>query len=107
MRELFADVPEACDNTLEIAKRIDIRIPEKIFYLPDYPVPQAGRRAHDAGPARARRNRRDEYLRRDLRSAGLIERYGAERATNDAGAARAARVRTRRHHRRWASRRTS
>lgn len=40
MRTLFSDVPEACDNTLEIAKRIDIRIPEKIFYLPDYPVPQ-------------------------------------------------------------------
>ncbi len=40
MRELFADVPEACDNTLEIVKRIDIKIPEKIFYLPDYPVPK-------------------------------------------------------------------
>ena len=33
MRELFADVPEACDNTLEIVKRIDLKIPEKIFYL--------------------------------------------------------------------------
>jgi DNA polymerase-3 subunit alpha len=40
MRELFADVPEACDNTLAIAKRIDIKIPEKVFYLPDYPVPK-------------------------------------------------------------------
>lgn len=40
MRELFADVPEACDNTLEIVKRIDITIPEKVFYLPDYPVPK-------------------------------------------------------------------
>jgi DNA polymerase-3 subunit alpha len=40
MRELFADVPDACDNTLEIVKRIDITIPEKIFYLPDYPVPK-------------------------------------------------------------------
>jgi DNA polymerase III alpha subunit len=40
MRELFADVPEACDNTLEIVKRIDIKIPEKVFYLPDYPVPK-------------------------------------------------------------------
>jgi len=30
-------VPEACDNTLEIVKRIDLKIPEKIFYLPDYP----------------------------------------------------------------------
>jgi DNA polymerase-3 subunit alpha len=40
MRELFADLPEACDNTLEIVKRIDIKIPEKVFYLPDYPVPK-------------------------------------------------------------------
>jgi DNA polymerase-3 subunit alpha len=40
MRELFADVPEACDNTLEIVKRIDIKIPDKVFYLPDYPVPK-------------------------------------------------------------------
>ena len=40
MRELFADVPEACDNTLAIVKRIDIKIPEKIFYLPDYPGAQ-------------------------------------------------------------------
>ena len=34
MRELFADVPEACDNTLAIVKRIDIRIPEKTFQHP-------------------------------------------------------------------------
>jgi DNA polymerase III subunit alpha len=40
MRELFADIPEACDNTLEIVKRIDITIPDKVFYLPDYPVPK-------------------------------------------------------------------
>jgi len=39
MRELFADLPDACDNTVAIADRIDIRIPEKIFHLPDYPVP--------------------------------------------------------------------
>ena len=39
MRELFADVPDACDNTVVIANRIDIKIPEKIFYLPDFPVP--------------------------------------------------------------------
>jgi DNA polymerase-3 subunit alpha len=42
MRQLFADIPEACDNTLEIVKRIDLKIPEKVFYLPDYPVPLRG-----------------------------------------------------------------
>ncbi len=61
MRELFADIPEACDNTLEIVKRIDITIPEKVFYLPDYPVPRVARPAtpeyaapapvHGAAPA--------------------------------------------------------
>jgi DNA polymerase-3 subunit alpha len=45
MRELFADIPEACDTTLEIVKRIDITIPEKVFYLPDYPVPRVPRPA--------------------------------------------------------------
>ncbi len=41
MRELWSDLPEACDNTVRIAERVDIRIPEKIFHLPQYPVPQA------------------------------------------------------------------
>ena len=41
MRELWSDLPEACENTVEIAKRVDIRIPEKIFHLPQFPVSQA------------------------------------------------------------------
>jgi DNA polymerase-3 subunit alpha len=95
MRELFADVPEACDNTVEIAKRIDLKIPEKIFYLPDYPVPKtaaedvagvlAGRLAeagNDAAPDRAVEMSADEYLRL-LCERGLVERYGAERAATD------------------------
>ncbi len=40
MRELWSDLPEACENTVRIAERVDIRIPEKIFHLPQYPVPQ-------------------------------------------------------------------
>jgi DNA polymerase-3 subunit alpha len=73
MRELFADIPEACDNTLEIVKRIDIKIPDKVFYLPDYPVPKT-----DAlfGPTA------EEYLREQCEH-GLLERYGAERVQND------------------------
>ncbi len=97
MRELFADVPEACDNTLEIVKRIDIKIPEKIFYLPDYPVPKtpaedvAGVLAQ-AGPdglvseidtARNLALSAEDYLRL-LCEQGLVERYGAERARDDA-----------------------
>ncbi|HEY6233912.1 MAG TPA: DNA polymerase III subunit alpha [Candidatus Elarobacter sp.] len=97
MRELFADVPEACDNTLEIVKRIDIKIPKKIFYLPDYPVPKtpaedvAGVLAQ-AGPdglvseidaARNLAMSADDYLRLVCEQ-GLIERYGIERARDDA-----------------------
>ena len=113
MRALFADIPEACDNTLEIVKRIDLKIPEKIFYLPDYPVPKVVRRSAsgvDAGvappmlaawgplaagvldayaetdsPAGAERTVQlsaDDYLRLQC-EAGLIVRYGEERAKND------------------------
>jgi DNA polymerase-3 subunit alpha len=74
MRELWADLPEACDNTVEIAKRIDIRIPEKVYHLPAFPVPQE----QSGGEKSA-----EDYLR-DVCEQGLIERYGAERAANDA-----------------------
>lgn len=72
MRELWKDLPEACDNTVEIAKRIDIRIPEKIFHLPAYPVPSS------QPPKTA-----EEYLR-EICERGLVERYGAQRVAGDA-----------------------
>ncbi|MGZ3498035.1 MAG: DNA polymerase III subunit alpha [Vulcanimicrobiaceae bacterium] len=74
MRELWKDLPEACDNTVEIAKRIDIRIPEKIFHLPAYPVPQEQ-------PEHAKTA--EDYLR-EICEAGLVERYGQERVQSDA-----------------------
>lgn len=74
MRELWADLPEACDNTVEIAKRIDIRIPEKVYHLPAFPVPQ-----QDSQPELSA----EEYLRA-VCERGLEERYGAERAKSDA-----------------------
>jgi len=73
MYELWRDLPEACENTVKIAQRIDIKIPEKIFHLPQYPVPQ---------PEPTRERTAEEYLR-ELCEAGLIERYGAERAASD------------------------
>ncbi len=73
MRELWADLPEACDNTAEIAKRVDIRIPEKIYHLPAYPVPQ------EAGKEKSA----EDYLR-EVCEQGLTDRYGQERAKNDA-----------------------
>jgi DNA polymerase III subunit alpha len=73
MRRLWNDLPEACDATVEIANRIDIRIPEKVFHLPQYPVPQ---------PADAAERSDADYLR-ELCEAGLRERYGDERARID------------------------
>jgi DNA polymerase-3 subunit alpha len=72
MYELWHDLPEACENTVKIADRIDIRIPEKIFHLPEYPVPQEPVARSD-----------DEYLR-EICEQGLHERYGDERAASDA-----------------------
>ncbi|MDX1694358.1 MAG: DNA polymerase III subunit alpha [Ketobacteraceae bacterium] len=40
MAELFSDIPEAIENTLEIARRCSLEIPLGTYYLPDYPVPE-------------------------------------------------------------------
>ena len=95
MRELFADVPEACDNTLAIANRIDIRIPEKQFNIPFYPVPPdaeananlktlqiAARLPLLAGATADAPLSDNEYLRYLCRD-GLNQRYGLERASAD------------------------
>ena len=78
MRELFKDVPDACDNTLVIADRIDIKIPEKQFNIPYYPVPQ------DETPSLLSPAEKTdvEYLR-EVCLSGLVDRYGAERAATD------------------------
>ncbi|GAA2117477.1 DNA polymerase III subunit alpha [Nocardioides bigeumensis] len=40
MRELFRDVPEACDNTLLIAERCDVSFTEGVgTYMPKFPCP--------------------------------------------------------------------
>ena len=73
MYALWSDLPEACENTVRIAERVDIRIPEKVFHLPQYPVPQKGYL-----PARD-----DADYLRELCELGLRERYGAERLEGD------------------------
>jgi len=73
MYEVWSDLPEACENTLKIADRVDIRIPEKIFHLPEYPVPQKP----DA-PEKSD----DEYLR-EICEAGVVKRYGEQRLRED------------------------
>ena len=39
MQELFSDIPEALENTVEIAKRCSLDIELGTYYLPDYPIP--------------------------------------------------------------------
>src|SRR5271166_56075 len=76
MRSLFEDVPDACDNTLAIAGRIDIKIPEKQFNIPLYPVP--------AGDVPSLLPKTPEQLLAELCEQGLVARYGAERVASDA-----------------------
>ncbi len=40
MRALFADIPEALENTVEIAKRCNVELTLGKNYLPDFPVPE-------------------------------------------------------------------
>ncbi len=62
MRALFAELPEACDNTLRIAERCDFKME---FGVPKYP-------SFDSPDTRSR----EQYLR-DLCREGLNKRYGA------------------------------
>ena len=39
MRRLFADLPEACDNTLLLAEQCDVSFNTNANYMPRYPVP--------------------------------------------------------------------
>ena len=39
MTALFSDIPEAIENSLEIARRCNVNIDLGNYYLPDYPVP--------------------------------------------------------------------
>ncbi|UFU04245.1 DNA polymerase III subunit alpha [Ruania suaedae] len=41
MRELFAEFPEACDNTLRVAEQCEVAFTEEVGrYMPHYPVPE-------------------------------------------------------------------
>ncbi|MDQ1403362.1 MAG: polymerase subunit alpha, partial [Actinomycetota bacterium] len=64
MRDLFADLPEACDNSLWIAERANVEIEFGKPQLPEFPLPDGV--ATDT-----------EYLRQ-LTFAGARTRYGSE-----------------------------
>ncbi|MEE4190989.1 MAG: DNA polymerase III subunit alpha [Halieaceae bacterium] len=40
MQELFSDIPEAIENTVEIARRCNVSLELGKAFLPDYPVPE-------------------------------------------------------------------
>lgn len=40
MAELFSDIPEALENSVEIAKRCNVTVELGKYYLPEYPVPE-------------------------------------------------------------------
>ncbi len=70
MRSLFAEVPEACDATLEIAEKCNVSIHLDAASIEKYPQFQP----EDGSP-------RDEFLRRVCLE-GLEKRYGRDTALN-------------------------
>jgi DNA polymerase-3 subunit alpha len=40
MAQLFSDIPEALENTVEIAKRCNVELTFGEYFLPDYPIPE-------------------------------------------------------------------
>ena len=75
MRTLFADLPEALDNTVEVAKRCSYAMQLGTYYLPDYPVPP-GQTLDDELRQRAKAGL-EGYLARDGAAPGVpTERYG-------------------------------
>ncbi len=63
MRNLFNDVPGACDTTLEIAEKCDVELDFKTYHIPQFKVPD--------------NQNSDDYLR-ELCMAGLQRRYGMD-----------------------------
>ena len=69
MRNLFAELPEACDNTLLVAERAHVEIELGISALPEFPVP-----SEFSGSSYE--ERANSYLRQ-LTFAGAEQRYGS------------------------------
>ncbi|MDY6797959.1 MAG: DNA polymerase III subunit alpha [Pseudomonadota bacterium] len=68
MIELFSDIPEAVDNTLEIARRCSVPVRMGEYFLPNYPIPDG--------------LTRDEYFRK-VSEEGLEERLKVILDPND------------------------
>jgi DNA polymerase-3 subunit alpha len=69
MRQCFAELPEACDNTLLVAERANVQIEFGTSKLPEFPVPlEFGGKTYE--------ERANAYLRH-LSYAGAEARYGS------------------------------
>lgn len=68
MRALFHDIPEALDNTLELAKRCNLELTFGRYYLPAFPVPKHGQSEADYLQEQARAG-----LERRLEQYGMAE----------------------------------
>ena len=73
MARVFAEIPEACRNTLAVAERCNLTLEFNRFHLPRYVVPDG--------------HTLESYLQ-ELARAGLRPRYGAEPGRRPRGAAR-------------------
>ena len=87
MAELFADLPEALDNTVEIARRCNLEVRLGKPSLPAYPVP-GGRHARRSTCARRRAPGSRPRLARRIGArppgpAGRLRRAARERARRD------------------------
>ena len=89
MAELFADLPEALENSVEIAKRCNLELSFGKYYLPDFPVPAGEtvdsfirKLAHEGLEARLAKHgvaanfSREEYLARLDRELDVIVKMG-------------------------------
>ena len=72
MEALFADIPEALENTVELARRCNVELKFGTYYLPDFPVPPG----HDLA----------SYIR-ELSREGLQQRHAAAPLANGRTAA--------------------
>lgn len=47
MEELYADIPEALDNTLEISRKIEFELEDKDYHLPEFNIPKGFNSEYD------------------------------------------------------------
>src|SRR5688500_11418683 len=76
MAELFADLPEALENTVELAMRCNLELSLGKYYLPDFPVPD-GHTLDSWIRAEAHRGLADRLARFDLAPGRTPDDYRA------------------------------